>query len=447
MNHFIRDTLSRQIKHFKATFGQLHDLAFADVLSEQTLAHVAKHGQRNRLFTPLVTLKTFLLQVLSADGSCQEAVGRMLGEQLQQGQCAHSANTGPYCKARQRLPRAPIEAAVSESGQRLHHDTPRAWDWRGYRTVLADGATAQMADTAANQHAFPQPGNQKPGLGFPMVRLVALISLGAGTVLDYALGPYQGQGSGELSLFARVLDRLTPGDVLLADCYYCTYAVVALLAERGVKVLMPLHGSRTGPGRHGTRRGAKDRYIEWPKPADKPVWMSAQAYRALPQTLVVRAFQVHGSLYITTLMAPKHHPRKALAKHYRARWTIELDLRSIKTHMSMEWLRCKTPEMAQKEIAVYWLAYNLVRAHIARAAYHFDKRPRQLSFKSALQLLNTSAARLGLLPATQLNPAATALLQAIASIPIGRQKRPRQPRVIKRRPKNYPYLTQPRQPA
>ncbi|EAR20493.1 hypothetical protein NB231_07065 [Nitrococcus mobilis Nb-231] len=152
-------------------------------------------GGRDRIFTPLVVLKAFLFQVLSQDGSCKHAVARVLSERLQSGQSANSINTGPYCKARQRLPRAPLENAVRESGQTLHQRAPSAWGWRGHRVVLADGTTALMPDTLDNQREFPQQGNQQPGLGFPIVRIVALISLGAGAVLDYALGPYQARAA------------------------------------------------------------------------------------------------------------------------------------------------------------------------------------------------------------------------------------------------------------
>lgn len=449
MKNSIRCARSWQIQRLKRSFLQVRGLPFFDVLSTRVLSQFAERacGGRDRIFTPLVVLKAFLFQVLSQDGSCKHAVARVLSERLQSGQSANSINTGPYCKARQRLPRAPLENAVRESGQTLHQRAPSAWGWRGHRVVLADGTTALMPDTLDNQREFPQQGNQQPGLGFPIVRIVALISLGAGAVLDYALGPYQGKGSGESSLFSTLLHTLQPGDLLLADRYYCTYAIMALLVHHGVQGLFQKHAQRKPHWHRGERLGAKDHLIKWAKPPRKPVWMSAQDYLKLPPTLTIRELAVNGIVYVTTLSNPKRYPRRALAEHYRSRWTIELDLRSIKTDMAMERLRCKSPERVRKEIAAHLLAYNLVRANLNRAAQCFEKIPRQLSFKSALQLLNNAASQLLLLSGKALQAFATALLQAMALSPIGRQKRLPQPRAVKRRPKPYPLLTRPRHAA
>ncbi len=107
-------------------------------------------------------------------------------------------------------------------------------------------------------------------------------------------------------------------------------------------------------------------------------------------------------------------------------------------------LRCKSPDMVEKEIAVHFLAYNLIRANLARAAKQFGKIPRQLSFKSAVQLLTQASMTLINLSIKSLNLFSLALLKAMASTPIGYQKRKNQPRAIKRRPKPFPLLTIPR---
>jgi hypothetical protein len=360
---------------------------------------------------------------------------------------ANTVNTGPYCKARQRLPLAPLKEAVTESGEELHRHTPSKWNWKGHHVVLADGTTSLMSDTPDNQARFPQQRNQKPGIGFPITRIVALISLGAGTIIDYALGPYQGKGSGETSLFSQMLDRLKPGDLLMADRYYCTYAIIALLGQKGVDVLFQNHAKRKPDFRRGKKLGAKDHLIEWTKPPIKPVWLSDEQYRALPDVLQVRELAVDGIVYVTTLMDTKKYRRQELAELYAERWTIELDLRNIKTNMGMEMLRCKSPDMVEKEIAIYFLAYNLIRASLARAAKQFGKIPRLLSFKSAVQLLTQATVQLTYLSAKALKSFSQALLKAMASTPIAQQKRKNQPRAIKRRPKSYPLLTIPRHEA
>ncbi len=94
---------------------------------------------------------------------------------------------------------------------------------------------------------------------------------------------------------------------------------------------------------------------------------------------------MNGIVYVTTLLNAKRFTKQELASLYKERWKIELDIRSIKTHMGMEMLRCKTPEMVQKEIAAHLLAYNIIRGNVAQAAVLHDKIPRQLSFRSSVQ--------------------------------------------------------------
>lgn len=442
----MRTSFNPQIARFKKAFLQIQPLPFKDFFPTEDIAEIITHtrGRRGSVFTPLVTLKTFIFQVLSNDGSCQRAVGSVLAERLSQGQSANSVNTGPYCKARSRLPLEPLRQAVKSVGMRLHQQMPKAWLWQDYRVVLLDGTTVLMPDTADNQRVFPQQSHQKPGLGFPIARLVGLISLAAGTVLDYQLAPYQGKGNGETSLFASLMGSLTPGDLLLADRYYCTFAIIALLQAQGIPVLMQNHAQKKTDFRRGKRLGQRDHVVAWQKPKQKPVWLSEQAYAELPQEIEVREFAVAGRVYITTLAADKARPKQELAALYQSRWKIELDFRTLKTHMGMDMLRCKTADMVTKEIAVNLLAYNLIRGNRAQAAILGNKIPRHLSFRSAVQFISEITADFLKRNGKALQSILLGILKAIASVPIGQQKRKKQPRAVKRRPKAYPLLTAPR---
>jgi hypothetical protein len=310
--------------------------------------------------------------------------------------------------------------------------------------VLADGATMLMPDTDENQNDYPQQGNQKPGLGFPIVRIVGLLSLATGTCLNYALGPYQGKGSGESSLLCELLDTLGEKDLLIADRYYSTYALIALMRAKRTPVLTRLHAQKKADFRRGQRLGARDHLAVYYKPKRKPVWMSKHAYAELPDTITVREFAVNGTVYVTTLLDAKAYPKKALAALYHQRWKIELDFRTIKTDMGMEMLRCKTPDMVRKEIAVHLLAYNLIRANLARAAMTCDKQPRQLSFMAAVQLIRNTAGACIQTTSKRLEELLLPLLQAVAYTTIGQRQRQNQPRVVKRRPKPFPLMSKSR---
>jgi hypothetical protein len=418
-------------------------------LAADDIADIIEHTphKRDSVFTPLVTLKAFIFQVLGDDGSCKQAVASVLADRVCDGKAANSVNTGPYCKARLRLPLAQIKAAATKTGSRLHQQSTEKLRWFGYNVVLVDGFTVQMPDTPENQAVFPQPSSQKPGLGFPMARLVALTSLAAGSIVNYNLGPYQGKQTGETSLFSQLINGLSLGDLLMADRYYCTFAIIALSQAKKIPVLFQIHASKKADFRRGQKLGAKDHLVEWQKPKRKPVWMSVEAYADLPDTITIREFSVKGMVYVTTLLEAKKYPKTAIATFYQQRWHIELDIRAIKTHMGMELLRCKTPEMVEKEIAVHVLAYNIIRGNLAQAAILHNKIPRQLSFRSAAQLVIQATKQLIVLTGVLLNHALQALFKAIASTPVGLQKRKNQPRAIKRRPKPYPLLTIPRHEA
>lgn len=212
--------LLRQVKQFMSHFAQDGTSAMGRLLGpEQLHALVQRHcpGYRDRLYPPLVTLSLFVQQVLGADHGCRDAVAQGLSARLAQGLSPCSPNTGPYCKARQRLAANLLVALCQVLGQRLCQAQLDAWRWRGREVKLIDGTTVSMPDTAANQAQYPQNGRQKPGLGFPLMRIVAVISLSCGAVLAWAQGACKGKHTGEPSLLAQLHAALGPGDVVLMD--------------------------------------------------------------------------------------------------------------------------------------------------------------------------------------------------------------------------------------
>ena len=446
MSNTIKKTVLHQIRQFKNTLFQFAHLPFADIMSTEALEQIIENStsSRDRIFTPLVTLKAFIFQILSTDGSCRQAVNHVLSGRLYQGCPANSIKTGAYCKARKRLPHKQLKQAVESSGKALHQQAHKTWLWKGHNTLLADGTTVLMPDTPENQADYPQQSSQKPGLGFPIARIVGLISLSVGSVVSYSIGSYQGKGSGETSLFSRVIGDIAKQDILLADRYYCTWAFIALMMQQDSHILVQNHAQRKPDFRQGKKLGTKDHLVEWKKPKRKPDWINQRDYDALPDLIVFREFSVKGRVYVTTLMNAKKYHKQELVELYTQRWLIELDFRSLKTQMKMDMLRCKSPSMVNKEIAVYFLAYNIIRASIARATKVKCQIPRQVSFMTTVQIFNEGILQLIVLSGRFLKHAIESLLNAIASIPIGQQKRKPQPRAIKRRPKADPLLTEPR---
>jgi len=430
------------------------DLCFGQLLPrEQITAALTRHGVefRERLYTPLLTLWTFLYQVLSPDPSCRAAVARLLAFLGARGDSSASADTGPYCKARERVPEAVVADLARQSGQKLQARFPSTDLLHGRPILIADGTTVSMPDTPENQKTYPQPARQKAGLGFPLMRLVGLISLSCGAVLDVALGPYAGKKTGETALLRRLYESLQAGAVLLADALFANYWTIASLLARGVDLVVRHDGKRLVDWRQGRLLGKKDHLVIWHKPA-RPRWMSRRVYRQMPDTLVLRevcvavtqpGFRTRQVVLVTTLLDAQAYPKEDLAAAYRCRWHVELDLRAIKQVLAMDVLRCKTPAMVRKELWMHLLAYNLVRTLMAEAACAAGVGPRELSFKGALQTLNTFAT---VWPFATCSGATLyqAILKAVATHRVGDRPDRIEPRAVKRKPKPQTFLTEPR---
>lgn len=401
---------------------------------EQVEALLPVH--RERLFPPTEVLSMFMAQALSADRSCQKAVKDLVAKRVGGGLSACSTYTGAYCRARQRLPEVLVSTLVRHTARTM------TAQGAGRRVRLVDGTTVPMPDTQANQAVYPQPRTQKPGLGFPLCRLVAPTCLSSGAVLDAAIGPYQGKGADEQTLLRSLLDSLETGDLLVGDALFATYFLLCELQRRGVDGVFEQYGARrrSTDFRRGRRLGPRDHVIEISKPKIKPSWMSQAQFVAVPDLLAVRELRAGGKTLVTTMLCDKQMPKDAVKALYQRRWHIELDLRNLKTTLGMEMLSCKTPAMALKEIWVYLLAYNLIRGVMARAAQEARVPPRQLSFKHTLQLwLAWHQRGIGSNRDDQLM-----LLILIAQKRVGNRPRRIEPRAIKRRPKPFPLLTRPR---
>ena len=446
MNHIKRCAVAGQVKRFCNRFAQGAGSALGQVIPRQDLLRWIEEeagDYRERIYSPLQTLTLFIEQVLGADQSCQDAVARGLSGRVALGQSPCSLNNGPYCRARARLALNLVERIGREVGERLRASQPAVWRWRGREVKLIDGTTVSMPDTSENQAAFPQSRSQKPGLGFPLARVVAIISLSCGAVLEWASGPCEGKRSGETALLWQLAHRLRAGDVVIADRYFSGYFLLAWLIRQGVDVVMRQHQLRHTDFRRGRRLGAKDHVVAWARPPC-PAWMDDATYATMPEILTLREARVGGLTLVTTLIESGQVSKQELLTLYHARWQVELDLRSIKTVMQMDVLRCKHPERVKKEIAVHLLAYNLVRAVMSQAAFLGQVLPRQLSFKAALQLIRAFEENLRHAPQGRLTLCRTYLLAGMAQLRLPDRPDRVEPRVVKRRPKQHALLTQPR---
>jgi hypothetical protein len=366
-----------------------------------------------------------------------------LSERIAQDQSANALNTGSYCDARSRLPSALPTTLGALLGKRLESAAPPHWRWQSRPVKLFDGTTVSMPDTPGNQAAYPQSREQKPGLGFPVARIGALIGVASGAVLHYQIAACEGKGTGEQSLLQNLLPHLDAGDVLLADALLATWWIVEAASRRGADVVMAQHGRRITDFTGGRSLGKKDHVVRWPRPP-KPKAMRAEDYARYPEFITMRELRVDGRILVTSLLDCGNAAPRALDALYRMRWNIEVDFRAIKATLQMDVLRCKSPPMVEKEIAVCLLAYNLVRWAMAKAASLSDVLPRALSFCGTKRLLNTFADQLRRTSDNQIHSLIEIVLASIATLRLPHRPGRIEPRVKKRRPKNLPLLTMPR---
>ena len=431
-------------------------LPFAELLAMERIAEAIEElgiEFRERVYPPWVTLWAFLSQISCKDSSCRSTVTRIIAYRILTGQGRCSANASSYSQARQRLPEEFYSKLARDIGYELDATSPLAWLWKERHVKIVDGTTVTMPDTEANQKAYPQRNNQKNGVGFPIVRITALFSLSVGTILDAEMTATKGKKTGENTSFRKLWRSLNAGDIALADCLYDGYGDIAQLRLQGVDVVFGMKQSRDRDFRRGDQLGPGDHIVVWKKPKFDKSRIDRATWERLPETMRMREVTatirdanntVRTITLVTTLLDPVQYPKQEILDLFRERWHCELDLRCVKTMMGMEHLSCQTPEMVRKEIWTYFLSYNLIRTHMARAAAKCDVLPRRLSFNHARRALATfTTAVIGVSP----NRAADLYketLHIIACHRVGDRPGRSEPRKVKRRGKSFPYLTSPR---
>ena len=472
-----RDSTDRSFELVRQSLLQSDDLAFAHALTAEQIqqafdaeevsfgdagcdASEAAVEDGGIVYTMGVTLWAMLSQALFTDvqRACRSAVQRVAVYYALLGVEVSSTNTGAYCRARAKVTEGVVRRLVEGVAERCEAAVPDEWRWKGLRVVKIDGSTFSMPDTEENQKEYPQSNTQAEGLGFPILRGVALTSLATGMVLALATGPYAGKETGETALLRTLFDKLRRGDLVLADRYYGGWFMLALLHELGVEFVTLLHQLRDADFSQGKQLGKGDHVVVWAKPA-KPQWLDQETYDRLPKQLEVREIQVNVDIpgfrtkslvVVTSLRDRRAYPRNDLANLYRHRWLIELELRDIKSTMKLDVLRRKTPAAVRQELWTGLLAYNLIRQSMLQSALAGECRPQQLSFAASLQMLANTWVLAAVPPMVTISARERLVVLRILNGHAHRvANRPNriEPRAVKRRPAPIALLTELRETA
>ncbi len=398
----------------------------------------------------------FLLQVLDGAKTLRAAVATLLTQLASQGQTdLPSPDPSAYCQARLRIPGQAIVQLLLHVATQMRELVTPVTGWLGRRVWMVDGSSVSMPDTPDLQKAFPQPPGQAKGCGSPVAQFVALFCWTTGAIMEVVLSTLVPH---ELTLFRQLWHHFQAGDVVLGDRAFGSYVDMVRLSMRGVFAVCRLHRRRQADFRVGRKLGCDDRLVAWSRPRQ---WLpsfgvSYAEFLRLPETLTVRLIRVTGAprgfrsrtiILVTTLLDPLETPADEVRALYRDRWTVELNLRSLKTHLGMDILRSQSPDMVRKEIAMHLLAYNLIRLLMGQAARKHGRNLHRLSFTGTLHRLRQVLPRV-ILPAGRRDVDFAqlwdCLLAWIAADRVPYRPNRIEPRRRKRRPKEYSLLKKPR---
>lgn len=349
------------------------------------------HTWRGRILDPVTTLHLFILQILHGNTACSH-LAHLTGPLQPTLSSRRPFTASAYCQARRRLP-IEIAALAIRMADACPSERPAAHLWHGHRTVLIDGS----------------------GFSMPIV----------------------------------------------ADRGFCSYAHLGLILQGNMHACLRVHQKQivsfrphrrhaAGKKARGLPRarwlcrlGVCDQLLEWPRPAQRPTWMSQEAHAALPESITLRelkykvgprGFRVREVTLVTTLLDAETYPASELAELYRRRWEVETNLRHLKNTLGMDTLHCKTVDGVVKEMWMFVLVYNLVRHVMLEAARHRGVEPHRVSFIDAARWLVRAV----------FDPDAEYAVSLTSLIVNPSRDNRIEPRVIKRRMKEYLLMKKPR---
>jgi hypothetical protein len=444
-----RQRATQQVR--QATLAQLeHHLR--GVLPPHLLAQEDEgHNSRERVFTLCLTLQCFLWQVLKPKTPCREVVRQVQALFRLMDLGAVDEGTSAYCRARLRLPRERLERLLAVAAQSAERRAGSGGQLGGRAVKVVDASSAQAPDTAANQQRYPQSAEQKPGCGFPVLKFLAILSLNSGAVEQVVLGNLHHH---ELRLLRLLQGQFKPGDILLGDRAYGEFTTLATWPTEGVDVVARLHQKRKVDFRKAQRLGKNDGLFVWRKGAERSKLLSAAQWAQLPAQITVRIIRFTATIrghrarritLVTSLLDSVLYPAEQLIALYLRRWRLELCLRDLKTTLGMEQLRCKTPDLLEKELLIYLLAHNLIRCLMAEAVARYQGDLERVSFKGSVDALRQFSAAIASARSRKMREALwDDLLVCLIRDRLPYRPNRFEPRALKRRPKNFGWLTKPR---
>jgi len=407
---------------------------------------------RRRCFSLRNTFWMFLKQSLSADHSCRAALQEFQATMAERNLPIPTSCTGAYAKARQKLPLELIEAQLTHTMYLADEQNEDTEGFEKHRVITVDGTGFSMPDTEANQKEWPQPSGQNEGCGFPVLKLVGAFYLNSGVLMDYAISDLH---SHELRTFRSMKNSFKSGDILLGDRAYCSFADMGLYKLEGIDSVLRLHQARSfsRSGKCIKRHSKNDQVFRWTKPKARPKSFGPEEWDRVPETLDIReiritckdrAGQKSEVIIASTLTDAEAYPAQRIAELYLKRWAVETRFSELKTTMEMDVLRCKTPMMIRKELAMAFLGYNCLRLMIWEIAKATNRKIISFSFSWVLGTVRHCVPRFAMTGHKDLKRQVRELYAILSDRTLLQRPGRSEPRVKKRRGKNFKFLTKSR---
>ncbi len=355
-------------------------------IPQHFIDQLIEHSQRIRIFDPVTTLNTFLLQCLEGT-SCKAALLNLNILRLTNNLNKISMNTAAYCKARLKLPRKILREIALETGKSIEEGA-KPWKWHGREVLLGDGTVTDMEDTKENQKVYPQNSCQGKGLGQPKIRLLGFFALASGSFVDGELGKYSGKGQGEPTLLRKMVNRIKEGSILVLDRFFTNFYTLELLHRKKLDfVVRARDGMASKYLKNKTDKNITIRRSDYKdsfQDNESEMALECLDVRIIKCQIKKEGFRVK-EIYIITSLLDKRYKKSDIEELYSKRWGVELDIRNLKITMNLKFLHCKSPEMIEKELWVKLIGYNLVRKITVMTSKLNDSiGPRKRSFKTAL---------------------------------------------------------------
>ncbi len=422
----------------EATLDALSQTVQSDQI-ERILLRVGRLGQRTRKLTTVLAVLLCIAMNLFTEEAQDDVLDRLMrGPRfLRPEDDLKAATKGAIAQRRQQVGVAPVAALFREVCQPLATPATRDAFLFGFRLMLVDGTTEELADTPANAAYFGRPTSSRGAGAFPQVRAVYLCEAGTHAICDAGFWPYPvSERVGGL----RLLRSVGRGMLVLWDRGFHSYDMCARCRQRGAHFLARV---RSDIQLNPLRQLSDGSYLAQLLPSDSKRRRRGEhrLVRVIEYTIDDPARPGHGERHrvITSLLNPVLYPAQALAVAYHERWEVEVTIDETDTHQRVPRrpLRSRTPTGVLQELYGLLLAHYAIRAVMHEAAVQAEVAPDRLSFVKAVRLLRSAVIE-GQIVAEAQRPAWRArLLREIARHQLPARDGRCNPRVVRRKMSNF----------